>query len=136
MCIALDQDRLVSALEAMTGFAMPAVEMLGIAGVQPLHPSGEIGIGSSHNEVVVGRQQDKGVARPVMSKDDLIEQVQEAASVDVIAVDRLAGHAARGDVIHGAGCLETVRAGHVTKLGREQSRASSGASLVTKSLRF
>jgi hypothetical protein len=102
VCIALDQDGLVSALKAMARFAMPTVEMLRIAGVQPLHPSRQIGIRSSDDEVVVRRHEDIRVARPVVSKDDLIEQAEEAAPVDVIAVDRLASHTACGNVIHGA----------------------------------
>jgi hypothetical protein len=133
--IALDQDGLVSALEAMACLAMPPVEMLRIAGVQPLHPSRQIGIRSSHDKVVVRRHEDKRVARPVVSKDDFVEELQKAASIDVIAIDGLPSHAPSGDVIHGARYLETSRTGHSTTIGRASGRVSSGARFVTKSLR-
>ena len=103
MGIALHQDGLVPTLEAMARFAVPPVEVLRIAGVQPLHPSRKIGIRSPHDEVIVRRHQDEGVARPVVAEDDIVQELQKPASIDVVAIDGLAGHASSGDVVDRTG---------------------------------
>jgi len=134
--IALDQHGLVPALEAMARFAVPTVEMLRIAAVQPLHPSREIRIRSSHDQVIVRRHQDERMARPLVAKDDLVEEIQKAASIDIVAIDGLPGHAPRRDVIESTGEVDARRTGHSTKVGRASRRVSSGARFVTKWLRF
>ena len=101
MGIALHQDGLVPTLEAMARFAVPPVEVLCIAGVQPLHPSRKIGIRSTHDEVIVRRHQDKGMARPVVAEDDIVQELQKPASIEVVAMDGLPGHAPRSDVVDG-----------------------------------
>jgi hypothetical protein len=87
----------------MARFAVPPIEVLRVAGVQTLHPSRKIGIRSSHDEVIVRRHQDKGMARPVVAEDDIVQELQKPASIEVVAIDGLPGHAPSGDVVDGTG---------------------------------
>ena len=62
MGIGVDRHRVVAPLEAVTGLAVTPVEMLRVAGIQPLHASREIRIRRSHQQVVVRRHQDERMA--------------------------------------------------------------------------
>jgi hypothetical protein len=53
MRIALDVNRMVSALEEMPSFTMLAIEPLSKIAVQPLHPNGKIRLRRPDYEVVV-----------------------------------------------------------------------------------
>jgi hypothetical protein len=79
--------------------------MLRIAGVQPLHPSRQIRIRGSNDEVIVRRHENERMARPVMARDYLVEKPQELAPVAVVAIDVLASHSSRRHVIDAAADL-------------------------------
>jgi hypothetical protein len=72
VCIGLDENRVISPLEAMPGLPVPPVEMLRIAGVQALHPSREIRAHGSNDQVVVRRHENEGMASPFVARDDFI----------------------------------------------------------------
>src|SRR4029077_11968467 len=55
MGFGLDENGVIAPLEAVTGLAVAPVEMLRIAGVQPLHASREVRIRRSHQHVVMRR---------------------------------------------------------------------------------
>ena len=133
MGIGLDQHRVVSPLEAMSGLAVASIEMLRIAGIQPLHASSEIWIESPHEQVVVRRHEHEAVACPFVSCNDFIEEFQELTSISVVAEDRLTSYAASHDVVRGAGQLETRRTCHAPKVVPPWRRAIARAALVTMS---
>lgn len=133
MSVRFDQHRVVAPLEAMTRLAVTPVEMLRVAGIQSLHASREIGIWRPHEQVVVRRHQNERVARPFVSGDNVVQQLQELTSILVVAKDRLTSYASRGDVVRGAGRLETRWTRHAAKVVRkwqhETARAAFGTML-------
>jgi hypothetical protein len=43
------------------------------------------------------------MARPVVAEDDIVQELQKPASIEVVAIDGLPGHAPSGDVVDGTG---------------------------------
>jgi hypothetical protein len=118
MSVRFDEHRVVAPLEAMARLAVTPVEMLRVAGIQSLHASREIRIRRPDKQVVVRRHQNKCVARPFVSGDDVVQELQELPSILVVAKDRLTSYASRGDVVRGAGRLETRWTRDAAKLVR------------------
>ena len=68
-----------------------------------------------------------------MPSDDVIEEIQELASILVIAKDRLPSHTASHDVVRGAGHLEARRTRHAPKVVAPWRHAIAGADFVSMS---
>src|SRR3954454_12407594 len=105
----------------MSGFTVPAVEMLGVAAIQPLHPLRQVGVRDANDEVVVGRHEDEGMAGPVMPSDHVVDELEEVTAVNVIAKYRRASHSPRRDVIRAAGDLEARGTRHTGQARAEVS---------------
>jgi hypothetical protein len=105
----LNDDRLESPLENVTGAGVPPVEVLGIASVEAMHPPRQGRMGRFHQQVKVISHEAIGVEDPGLVGDDRGEKVQEMAAIRGIVKDRPALVAAAGDVVQRSGELQAER---------------------------
>jgi hypothetical protein len=65
--------------------------------------------------------------------NDVIDELEEVTSIQVVAEDRLPGDSASHHVVHAAGDLETRRTRHPSKVVPPGRRRIVGATFVTMS---
>jgi hypothetical protein len=84
--------------EEMAGAAVTEVEALRVPAAEVLHAGGQLGLRRLDDNVVVVRHQAEDVDRPAVAVDRLRQQLEKDEAIAVVADDRSAVDAARGDV--------------------------------------
>jgi hypothetical protein len=108
----LDHDALVATLQDVADTPLAAVESLREHLVQTPHPRDQVRLRRLEEQMVMAVHQTSGIQQPTLLLHLLGEALNEAAAILLIEEDRLLRVAARGDVINGAGKLESQRACH------------------------
>src|SRR5258708_29764069 len=93
---------------------MLVIEPSSVRGIEPVHGSGEVGLGCLNDEMEVIGHQDTGGEAPAEAVDDLGEEGEEGLAISVGAEDGFALVAARGEVIDGAGIFDAKGTCHST----------------------
>jgi len=101
----VNENGLEPSLKDVPNPIMPTIEALGVHPVQMSHPTGQIGIGSLDEQMVVVLHQAVGVTSPVESSNDVPENLQKGEPILVVEKDRLSRIPASRDVIHRARIL-------------------------------
>ena len=109
---ALDQDRLVAALEDVPDPPVPTVETLGEDAVQLPHAAGQVRRRRFDEQVVVVVHQAPGVTEPSEAFGDTRQNVDDEPAILVTADDIAARVAAAGHVIERAGVFDAERHRH------------------------
>ena len=109
---ALDQDRLVAALEDVPDPPVPTVETLGEDAVQLPHAAGQVRRRRFDEQVVVVVHLAPGVTEPSEAFDDTRQNVDDEPAILVTADDIAARVAAAGHVIERAGVFDAERPRH------------------------
>jgi hypothetical protein len=99
MRLLLNDDRLETTLEDVARSVVTPVEVLGIAGVQSMHPPRKRRTSRFQQEVVVVSHQAIRVEEPGLIGDDGGEKIQEMTAIGGVAKDRSPFMAAAGDVV-------------------------------------
>jgi hypothetical protein len=84
--------------EQVAEAAVPLVERLRVAALEPLDAAGELGLRAVEDEVVVRRHQAERVHRPAIALGARVDVGEEEAPVVVVAEDRAAVDPARHHV--------------------------------------
>jgi hypothetical protein len=103
LLVASDQAAVEALAEDVAGARVLVVEGLGVAAVEVLHPGGQVGAGALDDEVVVVAHQAEAVHVPSVAAGDPLQEREEELAVEVVAVDRAAVDAARGQVVDPVG---------------------------------
>src|SRR2546425_8503175 len=91
---------------------MAAIEALGVDPVELPHPGGEIPLRGLQQQMVMVAHQTVGMAPPVIAYHSLFQDGEKRLPILLVEVDSLAGIAAGGDVVEGAGIGEAQRTSH------------------------
>lgn len=105
VALSVNENGLEPSLKDVPGPVMSAVEALGVHPIQLSHPTGQIGVGSLDEQMVVVLHQAVGVTSPVESSNDVPENLQKGKPILVVEKDRLSRIPASRDVIHRARIL-------------------------------
>ena len=112
MRVALHQHGMVAALEHVTGAAVAPVEGLGVHAIQVAHAAREVGCRRLEHEVIVVAHQAIRVTEPAPPLDRAPQEVEKAATIGGVLIDRRLRVAARGHVVEGTLELEAERSSH------------------------
>ena len=97
-----DQYRFVAPLEHVAGFAVFAVECLGLDPIEMTHSCGKVAFDRFHHKMIMVGHLAPGMANPVKPDARLSQDIEPAQPVAVIEINILAPVATRGDVIEPA----------------------------------
>src|SRR5258708_26934516 len=93
---------------------MLVIEPPGVRAIEPVHTSGEVGLGCLNDEMEVIGHQDPGGEAQAEAVHDLAEEGEEGLAIGVGAEDGFALVATRGEVIDGAGIFDAKGTCHST----------------------
>jgi hypothetical protein len=85
MTLFLNQDCFEPSLKKMPHPIMPLVEALRIDTVQLPHANGKISLGSIDQQMVMVLHQTVGVAEPIVAKDNILKDIQEDLSIQIVS---------------------------------------------------
>src|SRR3981081_4678393 len=105
-----------AAEEGMPPVALPPVEPLGVAAVQPLHADGECWLLRRDEEVIVVPHEAIGSDEPLVPDTRLSKQRKEMEALASVGVKSLTAHTAVHEVVDGAGELNARRSRHKVNL--------------------
>jgi hypothetical protein len=101
---------------------VPAVEPLGVGGVEPVHGLAQVGPASAEEEVVVVGHEAEGKKLEREAGDGLAEEFEEGLTVGVIQEDVSPVVTPAAEVIDRAGELNAPGSGHAHTIpGRQQT---------------
>ena len=118
MRLLLNDDRLETTLEDVARAVVPPVEVLGIAGIQGMHPPRERRTSRFQQEVVVVSHQAIRVEEPGLIGDDGGEKIQKLTAIGGVAKDWSPFMAAAGDVVQRSRELQAKGSRHMHSLLR------------------
>ena len=89
----------------MPGLAVPSVESLGIDSVELPHRPTEIALRGLDEKMIVITHQAIGMAQPLESGNNEMEDVKKQQPIIIITEDRTAGIPTGGDMVNGTWIL-------------------------------
>jgi hypothetical protein len=118
----LHQDSLEASLKEMSAAVVPAIEVLRVAAIEPVHATREVGLGCLHDEVIVVGHQDKGEQLPSEAHNGLAQHLNEPFTIVIVAEDVPALVSARSEVPKREFEFESERSCHTPpRLPRDSS---------------
>ena len=120
--VSLHQRRLVTPLQQVADTVMRTIERLRVSAIELAHGAAEIRLQCLDEEMVVIVHQNVRVQQEAVLPDGVGQHRQEAVTIGIATEDRLTLVAARGDVVEGAGELDSERACH-TRFDRGRTAA-------------
>ena len=93
---------------------MAPIPCLSVDAVEMAHATGEIGLGSFHEEMVMVGHQAIGVAAPAKALNSVAEQVEKLLSVSIVHKDVVAAIATGRDMIDATGEFHTQGTSHAS----------------------
>ena len=100
--ITVNEDGLVGALEQVLDSLMAPIGALGIDAIEVPHALRQISIRRFDQKMIMVAHQAIGVAVPIPSLSDLIQDREKRLAIVLIFVDGLLSVAPRGDMVEGA----------------------------------
>lgn len=100
------------ALKNLAGKSLPTIQILRIAPVELTHPLREIAFGRFDDEMIMTVHLAPGMTAPAKARTDPSKDLEPAAPVVIVAIDRFPAITARRHVINGAGVFDSEGSCH------------------------